>query len=445
MTHSRRLHVFLHALAGGVVILLAAFVDPIMGWPARWGRTESLGVAVGLLIVTVGFLPQRLESRGARASAGLCVSLLGLITVLALSEGLFRLLRFDFAAEERHWRQRPVYYRQPRTPTGTVFFKRPEHERWTGQVLSRQLELNGISPNPFKNEPVMTVQYDFRGFRNADDLTTWEIAVAGDSFTELGYLEQPQLFTSTLAEKLGRPVLNLGTSHTGPLTQLSYLDTFGASSGLKHTLIVFFEGNDLDDLARETEAVRQWTSTGKRGYREFRQQTSLIRAAYSAVYELFLGRSDRWPDQITAHFQSAEGPVPVTFYYTPPGSAQLSAATMRQLEEFFAQYEAWGHRQRVTPWLAYMPTKERVLYGQVTFAPSAPDSLRRWQPTDLPEVIRRLSERHGIRFVDLTPALTANTKRTRELAYNSIHDTHLNALGSRIVGEELARRMSGPK
>lgn len=48
--------------------------------------------------------------------------------------------------------------------------------------------------------------------------------MAGDSFVELGNLPFEQLFTTILGELTHRPVLNLGVSHTGSLTQLCYLD-----------------------------------------------------------------------------------------------------------------------------------------------------------------------------------------------------------------------------
>ena len=57
-----------------------------------------------------------------------------------------------------------------------------------------------------------------------------------------------QLFTTILGKMLNIRVLNLGVSHTGPLTQLSYLQDYGVSPSTKHVVIVFYEGNDLSDL-----------------------------------------------------------------------------------------------------------------------------------------------------------------------------------------------------
>src|SRR5262249_6072521 len=145
---------------------------------------------------------------------------------------------------------------------------------------------------------------------------------------------------------------------------------------------------------------------------------------------------------VTARFQSAGGDIPITLGHAPPGSAHLSAQTMHELEYFFAGYANFGKERHVTVWLVYMPCKARVVYGQVTFSPDAPRFLQDWTPTDLPLVLERLSRRYGVRFVDLTPVLRRPTVERKELLFNSIQDTHLNARGSAAVAHELARRLA---
>jgi hypothetical protein len=272
----------------------------------------------------------------------------------------------------------------------------------------------------------------------------WSIAVAGDSFTELGYLGYDDLFTSILARVLKVPVLNLGTSYTGPLAQLSYLRDYGIGANTKHTIIVFFEGNDLDDLADERRALDRPNETRQRGSREFRKQSSLARAINQMMRRAMSTlRRRAEPSYITAHFKSSHGQIPVTLMYTPPGRAQLSRETTNQLDDFFREYSVFGRDRRVTVWLAYMPSKRRVLHGQIAFTSAASNNLKNWQPTDLPEVISELCDRYRVRFIDLTPSLIAETNRSRQLLYNSIWDTHLNARGSLVVAQELSRHLSG--
>jgi hypothetical protein len=416
-----------------------------------WGPGQSLGVVIGFVIIAVGLVAAP-KSMISRASMNLSLVLLSVFVVIALGEGFFRLINYDFRGEEQAWLKTPIYYRQPIAPTGDVFFKRTGPDEWTGQVLNTRIKQRGVVPNPYTAEPVITVRYDRRGFRNPDNLSDWSVAVAGDSFTELGYLPYEQLFTSILARIGNVSVLNLGTSFTGPLTHLSYLQDFGIAASTRHAMIVFYEGNDLDDLAREYSALARWRKTGQRDYREFTKQPSLLKALHEllghanrklrgrqrrkSAFELVAERP------VTGYFKSSEGSVPVTLFFTPLGSAQLSNATTQHLNYFFGQYANFGKEREITVWLAFMPSKLRVVHGRIEFSATASDELKTWQPTDLPEVISQLCDQYGINFIDLTPTLVRETDRTKQLLYNSILDGHLNSHGSLIVGRELARYFS---
>jgi len=59
---------------------------------------------------------------------------------------------------------------------------------------------------------------------------------------------------------------------------LSYLADYGIAKSTRHTIIVFFEGNDLGDLEAEHIALVSWKNTHHRGYRAFEKQPSVIRA-----------------------------------------------------------------------------------------------------------------------------------------------------------------------
>ena len=144
---------------------------------------------------------------------------------------------------------------------------------------------------------------------------------------------------------------------------------------------------------------------------------------------------------MNAFFKSPHGGIPVTLAFTPPGRSGLSDKTVRYLEEFFSEYADFGTVRQVTAWLAYMPSKRRVLDGQIQFTSAADEKLRIWRPTDLPELISELCDQYGIGFIDLTPALVDETRNNARLVYNSIYDTHLNSLGSLVVAREMARHL----
>ena len=440
-----RVRAVFHLSAGAALVLVTLAADRLLGHPARLGSLQVGVLALGVALVPLGFLDL---GRISRLSANLCLVLLAALATLAIAEGACRAVGWDFAAAEvRAWKRVPPFYRQPTVPQGDAFFRRPGPERWTGQVLHTRLQQLGIHPDPYAAEPAITVAYDREGFRNPEGLTSWEIAVAGDSFTELGYLPQEQLFTSILGRKLQVSVKNLGASYTGPLTQLSYLREYGISPSTKDVIVVFFEGNDLKNLAAEHAALERWKRTGVRDRREIPSQPSLVRALAAAVSRLGARLSQPAVplDYVTAAFRGKDGEVPVTLVYTPPARGELGEETLRQLDAFFQDYRALARSRSVRAWLAYMPAKERVLHGRLAFAPAAPPTLVTWRPTDLPDLVGEECRRHGVGFIDLTPALAEETAREGRLLYNAIYDSHLDARGSEVVAGELARHLAASR
>ena len=442
-----RILLLLHLITGISVALIPVITKYFLGFSRSFGALQWSAVAIGVAIVAVGF--SRHRTTIFQISSALCLVLVSLFVVLAVGEVVLRIIGFDFARQEKVWRELPPAFRQPIVPTGKVFFRREGPERWTGRPLN--VYIKGSLPNPYTAEPVMTIEYNGQGFRNPQEMKSWEIAVAGDSFTELGYLPYDQLFTSILARALNVSVLNLGTSYTGPLTQLSYLQDYGLSAGTKHVLIVFYEGNDLDDLSGEYSALERWNATGQRDYREFQKQPSLLVFLYQTAYRLKkqMFSPQTAPQErnvVTAYFKSGSGDVPVTLAPSdgPPGRSELPAGTMQHLQYFFSHYADFGRERRITIWLAYMPTKLRVLHGNLEFSRAMLTKLPKlkrlesWKPNDLPALLAELCTKYGVRFIDLTPALIRETGKSGRLLYNSLYDTHLNQEGSRVVGEELA-------
>jgi hypothetical protein len=435
--NSKRIHLLLHLVAGAGILLFVGWLAAFSEAPFWASRSRTLAVVLGLGTIAAGFL--RHTWSAAVISRRLCIFLLAMFAAVAVLELFFRVIGFDFAREEQAWHKTPIYFRQPVIPTGDVFFRRPGPEEWTGQVLNARLQQLKVTPNPYRDEPIITVRYDRLGFRNESGETNWEIVVAGDSFTELGYLPHEQLFTELLAKRLGVRVRNLGVSFTGPLTQLSHLRDFGVVPATHRAVIVFFEGNDLKDLNDEYAALVKFRHEGKRPTREFRKRTSVVQHTYNLAKSFLDGRRTSW---ITGYFKSSHGRVPVTLGFAPPNENQLPPATRQHLDEVCKEFATFGKERSLEVTLVFMPCKERVIHGMVDFSPDAPAVFKQWRPTDLPSMMGRLAARHGIRYLDLTPALVNETKVSGELLYNSILDSHLNARGSFVVAEELARHLA---
>jgi hypothetical protein len=304
-------------------------------------------------------------------------------------------------------------------------------------VLATWLDHQGVTPNPYRVDPPTTVSYSQQGFRNPETLQDWVIAVAGDSFTELGYLPSDALFTSLLRAQLGVEVKNLGVSYTGPLTQLHYLTEYGLAPSTRHTVVVFFEGNDLVDLERESRSLNSLRAGVSRPLREFVRQSSLL-----TQLGRFVTRGTPRTDWVDGYFGAGNQRIPLTLDYVPPNASSLDEASRARLEYFFEAYRSFGREHGVVTWLAYMPVKRRVLDGLLEFDEGVSPRLRDWQPSDLPEFIADMAARYDVRFIDLVQPLTDETRLSRRLLYNPIWDSHLNAQGSEVVGHVLATHLA---
>lgn len=455
MTTSRKAHLILHALAGGLFLAIAGAIE-LTATRRLHGSLAQFGlIGVGLALILIGVFP--LPSPLRAVSEKLCISLISFSVLLVSLEGACRLAHFDFIGEERAYRRLPIFFRWPIVPTGEVYFRREGPEEWTGQPLKQICEQLDVLPNPYQSEPKVTIRYDKNGFRHEEGFNDWDIVIAGDSFTEQGHLPYKDLFTTLMSQQMKTRVLNLGTTNTGPLNQLSFLRDYGLAPSTKRAVIIFFEGNDLLDLNREYTDLMKYRATGQRSYRTFRKETSLLRTLFQTVTKqqkynvkerlnvlLAYNRPKSW---ITGYFQSDGGDIPITLAAngSPPSRSELTAETMKQLEYFFEQYAAFGKEHRLEIWSAFMPCKERALYGMVRLADDAPEDVKHWTPTDLPQVISDLAKARGIRFMDLSPAFMQEARTSHKLLFDTIYDGHLNASGSHLVATEMARVLSNPE
>jgi hypothetical protein len=447
--------------------------DDALG-PWAFGLVEA-----GLLALLLALLP--LLGVRPRALAGLGLAMGFVLPLVMLSEIAFRWVDWDFRGQEAAWRRLPPFTREARTPTGTVFFRRDGPEAWTGAVLRASLELRGQAvPSVYRDEPTLVVRYDAQGFRNEAGWTDWDLAVAGDSFTELGFLPYDALFTTLMESGVGAGAMltthepgrtpgggtppstaggtpaatearfmgsglewrvrNLGVSGTGPYTQLHYLKEYGDAPSLRQVLIVFFEGNDLEDMELELEAMNRWEATQERPRREFVPQTSLLMALADAWAGVRGDRAGARSVPRVYTFRSAAGPVPVHLTEVPPQRRRLPEDGMERVDRFLAEYHGWTQARDVKAWLAYMPCKARVLHGRIEG--EDPRSLHPgpWWSEELPGLVQEACGRHGIRWVDLTPPLLEAAIDRGELVFNPLFEAHLNARGSEVVANALIRK-----
>ena len=319
--------------------------------------------------------------------------------------------------------------------------------------------MGGGDDGAYRDAPSVTATYDAEGFRNPDSLTDWEIVVVGDSFTELGFLPYEDLFTTKLASALGLRVKNLGVSYTGTFTQTFYLREYGKAPSTTDAVLVFFEGNDFLDLATEDRRLAQARASGAPPkppadmpnlLQALPKQTSLARAVYRWAtgvrpsMPVALRPNGRRIGEPNADFVVGAVRVPVTLEnQMPPPADALRPLDRKLLGDAIASYAATARALGLRPWLVFMPCKRRALDPFLVWRSGEP---RPPFPLGIPELVQELAAANDVRFVDVMPALRAESVAGR-LTYNALWDTHLNQLGSatvaRVLASALAARAAG--
>lgn len=388
--------------------------------------------------------------RGATTTSGPLLAIATTFLIVSLLEVGFRFAEFDFERKRHAFNTVPIFYRQPIVPVGEAFFRRPGPDRWEGNVIDVMYRMTGGDEREYRESSPVIASYDARGFRNPDGLDDWDVAVVGDSFTELGFLAYGDLFTTRLGKELGLRVKNLGVSHTGTLTQTAYLREYGVGASTTDAILVFFEGNDFVDVTQEQRRVFAARASGISAtpphdaptrLESLPKQTSILLAAYRAVTgarpQLDVGTHPfiRQDGRFNAYFLRGDSRTAISIErQRAPHASALGKAERAALGAAITGFGDTARALHLQPWLAFMPSKHRVLEGYLAWTtPDAAIPL----PVGVPQLIGELADEGRMRFVDLTPALRHETAAGR-LTYNTKWDTHLNQRGSHTVAHALA-------
>lgn len=433
-------------VCGAAAILLGGSAGAML-WRAIERHADYLQIpallgAGAALVFLYGAVAR--EGRIQRAIRGCALMLINTAVVFGFAEVACRVLRFDFnellglrANNERF----PIYFRLPAKPAGDVYFTRHGPAEWTGKPLTVLLRNHKITDNAYQDEQELTVRYDKDGFRNADDLTDWEIAITGDSFVESGYLPWEAIFPTIVASRLSKPIKNLGSSDSGLFSEAFFLRTYGKAPSLKSAVLAFFEGNDITDNLEERRNLHRFQTTGERPQREIGREPSLLRTLYRMARNL--DQVELFPRSYANAMLNAGGTaIPVTIADAPPAPEALSEEERAALGEGLDAWALACRELNVEAWLLYLPAKRRVFHDHLTQATDYPEP--DWQLNALPAHLATLCQERAIHFVDATPALREATNRG-EITYNTIYDTHLSMNGHRVVAEVLAAALEQGK
>lgn len=399
---------FASAMVGGVLWAL-------LGWLLKEGKIGGLLRVVSINALVLGALMGLLEIGGRAAKID------------------FNALAGSKAAEKRA--AYPPWTREPDQPLPEVFFIHPGPMIWTGQPLRTLEVLRQGTDNAYLEDPAITVTYDKEGFRNSLDLKDWDVAIVGDSYTELGYLPREQLTSTVVAERTRLRVKNLGVCDSGLLAYARFLKNFGATPSVKQVVFVLFEGNEVQDTTVEWRDLQAFQQTGERKHRST-VETSFMKAVAGAVKA---ARQQPQPRSFqNAWFRSRGHEVPVTISTELPVNPEQATPEQKEaLRQGIAACAEAAKALNLRAVLAYVPVNNRVYDGLLRFAPELPHEVQSWRPHALPAHVAALCHEHGLLFVDTTPALRAEAQKGLYM-HNRILDCHVNAEGARIIGEVIA-------
>ena len=275
------------------------------------------------------------------------------------------------------------------------------------------------------------VRYDRNGFRNAQDMTSADVAVLGDSYMEGDLARYEELLTTQLGAMSGLDVVNLGLAGYGPQQELIVLRRYAL--GFEPDVVLwFFHENDLADL-RKYERLLEKTRRGV-SVSPTRLERSFLNNALDLLYGRF-GKCERNPaaDQRSGLVRTADGRRQRMYFSTPVGPLERQdTVALDQFALVLEEAHSLTSPRRIDLVVVFVPAKLRV-YASLLDVP-AYSILDPREVNDLPNRVREIAATIStdIGFLDLTPSLTAAA--AAEPVYWA-QDTHWTPAGHRAAAE----------
>ncbi|MDP6057689.1 MAG: hypothetical protein QGH33_02300 [Pirellulaceae bacterium] len=265
---------------------------------------------------------------------------------------------------------------------------------------------------------------DRYGFRNHVDRENADVYVVGDSIVVAGKLPFEQTVTSRLEQILGRPVMNLAKSASGPQEQREMFHSAGVPVRNRIVLHVLFEGNDLQDSAEYRYRIMGIPPARTLADRSFTRNVfwllaRITHARFSRAHE-YRGRVG---DEDYFFFYCRE-----RFIDTAPEFEHLR----RTLEQFRTEIVAGGGTYAVV----IIPTKLRTL-GPICDWPQdsiLSDDDEHLSP--LRDLLHQWADETGVPICDVTDDLERSATQG-DIPWFPI-DSHLNATGHQVIADSVA-------
>lgn len=328
--------------------------------------------------------------------------------------------------------------RWPRMPLVNRYLANLNYEGHRFNDMSR---MAGVKE--WREDKLVRIVTDSAGFRNDPDALArpLDVVILGDSFAA-GAVSHEHTWGSVLGRDYGLSVYNLGSPSAGPWHE--YVNLWAERDRLKikgGAVLVWqlFTGNDLEDAygtLEMSELPWRGAAGGWLGRVEAARRRSPVRlllerhrarrsvAAFDfpngrklLLYKPYIEAAARPPEGVVGH----------------PNYARLRAT--------FRAVKSLAERLGLRLCVVVVPAKEEV-YSWVWRG--GPPWTGAAGPSGFASVLKGVCEEEGLTFLDLKPALVAESRRAYEESGHILYwydDTHLNTEGSRFTASVLYREL----
>jgi len=311
-----------------------------------------------------------------------------------------------------------------------IYIRRP-HQTIGGEASGDLVNWLGIST---RQRYHVNITYDSHGFRNDHDIDKASLALIGDSFVEGVLVPHQKLVSTQLSNAFGVEVANLGQSGYGPQQELIVLRRFGVKLSPKVVVWMFFEGNDLLDVARYEGLIANRKQI-------LHDRNSLFQRSFlrNVLYTL-AGYTAPRVNKDTGEARRRSGQLKQTgetiyFAYAGTDLSQEELSSLKTTQDCLLKAQSISEESGAKLLLAYVPTKYRVYRDLCDFPQDGYG--RTWKLNNLPSQFESWSKEHGIAFIDLTSALRKSAA-DGELVYFP-DDGHWNSNGQTVVAQTLEK------
>jgi len=317
------------------------------------------------------------------------------------------------------------------------YYHRPAYDRFTEtRPGDSAVSLGGGTGRLYTSHH----RYDEHGFRNRPGLSAPRLLLVGDSFVEGYRVTQLDTVSERLSELLGIGVANYGQTGFSAHHGLSVLRSRVERVDPEIVVWFIFEGNDLPPRGSSYERFlegmrRKAASQASFGERSFVRNFSAAAAFWSTLAVRSWSRADRASLRTGHLVGKAPGPeTAIYFQFEPP---VYDRDRLAEFQTTLVEGKSVCDRIDAKLLLLFVPIKHGV-YGALVEYPKGSE-VAQWRNSGLATRLAEWSDRQGIAFLDLGPALRDAAREGRLVYF--LDDAHWSPEGHDAVAREVGRQL----